>query len=246
MAERSSYSPAERDEWAPGTTGAAGSTMARERASDKTPADGPGPAIARRRGGGFRQAGGSVRGKVEQVAQTRGFSEPDVLLRWEEIVGAELAAFCRPVTVSYARRYAMGARLLVEADGARALEVEHLAPRIVERVNAHYGYRAISEMKVTQAAGRRGLAEGAAGFDLSGAPGEQGGATPWRGEARDPAPVTPEAARQAKALTRGIRHPALRAALAEMGAYVLSRQAAQDPTDRAETAALTRPTRRQS
>jgi hypothetical protein len=183
---------------------------------------------------------------VEEVAQTRGFSEPDVLLRWEEIAGAELAACCRPVKVSYARRYAMGARLLVEADGARALEVEHLAPRIVERVNAHYGYRAISEIKVTQSAGRRGMAEGAVGFDLSGAPGARRGDPPWRGEARDPAPVTPEAARQAETLTQGIRNPELRAALAEMGAYVLSRNAAPDPTDRAETAAPTTPTRRQS
>jgi len=169
---------------------------------------------SRRRGKPLHQAGGGLRKRLSDAAAKRGFAEPDVLVRWDEIVGADLAGHCRPVKITYGRSSpGLGATLLVHASGARATEIEHRAPQIVARVNAFYGYRAVSRLKVTQATGAagraRGFAEDAPTF--AGKP----GATP-------PPPPDPEAEARAAALARDIRHPGLRAALTRLGARVLA------------------------
>jgi len=175
----------------------------------------------RRRGRPFHRAGEALGRRLSEAAAKRGFAEPDVLIRWAEIVGADLARDCQPVRITYGRAApGLGATLLVQANGARATEIEHRVPQIVERVNAFYGYRAVSRIRLTQATGRAGqpggFAEDAPGF--SGKP---------------PVPPPPDAAATARAaeLARDIRDPVLRAALIRLGACVLGRTA--DPsTDR--------------
>jgi len=132
-------------------------------------------------------------------------------MRWPEVVGERLSALCVPVKVSYSRANRLGATLVVRVEGARATEVEHLGPRIIERVNQFYGYRAIDRLKVTQTTG------GASGGFGEAPAGHAGQAEPI------PAPPSPAAEARAAELTRSIRSEALRAALTRMGAHVLSR-----------------------
>ena len=160
-----------------------------------------------RRGGRGRHAGGALRGPLGEAAARRGFAEPEVLVRWPEIVGADLAGRCVPVKVSYGRRApGLGATLTVRVTGAHGPEVELLAPTILERINAFYGYRAVARLRITQAGAPGGFAEPAAGFSGPGA---------------DDVP-SPEARARAEDLTRDIAHPGLRRALARLGARVLS------------------------
>jgi hypothetical protein len=163
------------------------------------------------RGRGLRSAGETARKRLGEAAARHGFAEPEVLMRWPEVVGERLSGLCAPVKVSYTRPDRLGATLVVRVEGARATEVEHLGPRIIERVNQFYGYRAIDRLKVTQTSGGAsgGFAEEPAGY-----------ATP-----PDAAPTEPSPAAQARAaeLTRGIENEALRTALTRMGAHVLSR-----------------------
>jgi len=167
--------------------------------------------VAMARGRGFRRAGETARKRLAEAAAGHGFAEPEVLLRWPEVVGERLSGLCTPVKVSYSRANRLGATLVVRAAGARATEVEHLGPRIIERVNQFYGYGAISELKVTQTTGDAsgGFAEAPAGYK-------------GRPRAGPEEPGTEEIARAAE-VTRGIRSEALRAALTRMGAHVLSR-----------------------
>lgn len=155
---------------------------------------------------GFRRAGEFAKDQLRAAGGRRGFAETEVLLRWPEIVGAALAPLCRPVKVSYGRSRTLGATLVVEAEGARAPELEMQAPRIVERVNAFYGYRAISKLRITQATGIRAFAEAQAAFE-------------------GPAPAAePDATslERAAGLVQDVENPALRDALARFGAYVIS------------------------
>ena len=157
---------------------------------------------------GFRRASDSARKQLGQAAARYGFAEADVLFRWPEVTGEALSGLCRPVRVRYPRSRALGATLVVEAIGARAPEVEMQAPRIIERVNSFYGYRAISRLKVTQtgACDSAGFAEDQQGF--------QGPATP-NGDAR--------MAGQAREMAGRAENPELRAALTRLGTYVLAR-----------------------
>jgi len=162
-----------------------------------------------RRGRGFASAAVTARKRLGEAAANHGFAEPQVLLRWAEVVGERLAGLCAPVKVTYPRGHGLGATLVVRAPGARAPEVEHLGPSIVERVNQFYGYRAIARVKVVQTSGPApAFVESRPSFAGSAAPVEP----------------APEAEARAAALTRSIRDDGLRAALTRMGAHVLSRK----------------------
>ncbi len=98
----------------------------------------------------FVRAATAAKGLIRPALTKRGFSEPRILVEWDDVVGERIAGLCRPVKLGYAGRDGMGGTLTVGTLGAMALEVQHLTPQIVERVNAHYGYRAISRIRLVQ------------------------------------------------------------------------------------------------
>ena len=160
-----------------------------------------------RRARGFTSAADSLRRTLREAAAKRGFAEPRVLTRWREIAGERLAGLCTPVKVSYPRGSGLGATLVVHAEGPRATEVEHLAPRIIERINQFYGYRAITRLRVVQVAPAGGFGEAAARYRA------------------ETAARPPDRAAQARAaeLARGIENEPLRLALTRLGAHILAR-----------------------
>ncbi|MEM6547516.1 MAG: DUF721 domain-containing protein [Pseudomonadota bacterium] len=179
---------------------------------------GSGKDVAPRRGYGLRHAGEATRDKLSAAASRYGFAEPDILLRWQEIAGAETARLCTPVKVTYGTGFQLGATLVVRAEGAVAPQVEHMSRQILERVNQHYGYRAISRLRVTQAVvAQPGFAEPAVPFD-----------PPRPASARERA-ISADAQERASRLASSIKHPELRAAITELGAQILSQPAEGDP-----------------
>ena len=104
-------------------------------------------------------------GQVRRATGSRGFSKTRVLTHWAEIVGPNLANITKPAKVSFARE-GFGATLTIFASGARAPEVQMQLEDIRARVNACYGYNAISRVRITQTdAENLGFAEDQAPFD---------------------------------------------------------------------------------
>jgi hypothetical protein len=175
---------------------------------------GPGKRVSERRGRGFRAAAEAARPLLGGAGARRGFAERKLIEEWRDIVGAALAESCRPVKMSFRRGDgAFGATLIVEAEGARALEAQHLSERIVERVNQVYGYCAVSRLKVVQTA--------------PGASGPGGVAEPQAGYAPPP-PVDPHPS----PLICAVEDDGLRAALARLEANIARRprRRLQEPT----------------
>lgn len=185
--------------------------MPRKPSDDKAVFAAPPP----RRGKGFAAAAEPARKPLSRTVENFGFADPQVLTRWREIVGEDLAARCRPTKVLYGKGRDLAARLLVAADGAAALEVEYRAPQIIERVNAVYGYRHISRLSITQAGAAPGMAEEAEAFDHA-RPAVR------RGEPTAALSATVAAARAAERAAGPVQDDKLRAALGRLGAYVLS------------------------
>ncbi len=100
---------------------------------------------------GFEPAFGLMARDVRAAGESRGFAVAKLLTHWQEVVGADLAAVTRPVKVGYGRE-GMGATLTVLVQGASAPVVEMQKDRLRERVNAVYGYNAISRVMLTQTA----------------------------------------------------------------------------------------------
>ena len=142
---------------------------------------------------------------VDPVFAKQGFSESDLILHWDDIVGERLAAASRPIKLQWPPRPAgrhpdaapQPATLVIRVETGMALEIQHSSDQVLARVNAHLGWRCIGKLSF-----RQGPIE--------------------RGEAADARRRQPTAAALAAAAERvpGIADEALRTALARLGAHV--------------------------
>ncbi len=93
----------------------------------------------------------------------QGFATSDVIMAWPEIVGERLAAFTQPLKIEWKRKAPHAspqarpdaATLVVRVESAFALELQHLAPAVMERVNTYYGWRCIGKLVLKQGPVRR-------------------------------------------------------------------------------------------
>lgn len=83
---------------------------------------------------------------LSPAGRRRGFAAASVLAEWRLIVGDALAARCQPVMLE-----ARGGVLHLQASSAAALEIQHVAPQILERVNTYVGFRVARRLRLTQA-----------------------------------------------------------------------------------------------
>jgi hypothetical protein len=122
-------------------------------------------------------------------------------LDWPLVVGPALAAVTAPVRLSGGKD---GRVLTIRAAGPVALELQHLAPQLIERINAHLGPGAVARLKFLQSA-------------------------PGFAEPQSPAPVPPRRAPDLQALARmdgalaELPEGPLREAMARLGRAIASR-----------------------
>ena len=159
-----------------------------------------------RRKRGFERTSGLLQDRVRKVGEKRGFAVARLLTHWAEIVGADFAGVARPVKVGYGRG-GFGATLTVLTTGAQAPMLEMGKERMRERVNACYGYAAISRINITQTA-PAGFSEGRAEF----APAPKLLAKP-----------DPQAVAAARKVAAPVADEGLRRALEALGQHILSR-----------------------
>lgn len=156
---------------------------------------------------GFVQTGGILHQKIRKATEKRGFVETRLLTHWAEFVGEATAAVARPVKVGYGRQ-GFGATLTILTNGANAPMLQADLPKIRDRVNACYGYAAISHIRITQTAAS-GFAENQIGF-----------ATEPARQIRKPDPKKAAILNQQ---VENVENTELRSALAALGQNILTR-----------------------
>jgi hypothetical protein len=154
-----------------------------------------------RRARGPERAGALLAARIRAAGEARGFAVSRLLTHWPEIAGQEIARVTEPVEVTYGKGF--GATLTLLVAGAHAPMIEMQKERLREKVNACYGYSAISRIRLTQTA-RSGFAEPQADFD------------------RKPPQPSPEVAEAAHKAATGVADDTLRAALEALGRNILS------------------------
>ncbi|WP_374544902.1 DUF721 domain-containing protein [Rhodoblastus sp.] len=95
---------------------------------------------------------------VDPVLAKQGFGESSLILHWDDIVGERFAACSEPIKLQWPPRPPKRppdapiepATLVLRVAGAMALEVQYAAPVLVERVNAHLGWRAVGRLAIRQ------------------------------------------------------------------------------------------------
>ena len=136
-----------------------------------------------------------------------GFSESELILNWDDIVGERLAASSRPIKLQWPARGNGGhpdgpipaATLIVREESGFAIELQHMADQVLARINGHLGWRCV---------GRLAFRQGPIERQPSSA-------------SRRPAP-SPVALAQASNSVVDVVDEALRSALARLGAHVMS------------------------
>jgi len=143
---------------------------------------------------------------MTRACEGRGFAQTRLLTHWSEIVGVDMAKIATPVNISYGKG-GLGATLVVLTTGANAPMLEMQKEQLRTKVNACYGYNAISKVRITQTA-PVGFAEGRVAFEPA----------PKVAKAPDPAVVS-----EAKSIAEPCQSDELRLALETLATNVLSK-----------------------
>ncbi len=87
----------------------------------------------------------------------QGFSESDLILNWDDIVGERLAANSRPIKLQWPARPAkridtpmQPATLVIRVEGGFALDMQHMSEQVLARVNGHLGWRCVGRLSFKQ------------------------------------------------------------------------------------------------
>ena len=92
---------------------------------------------------GPKPLGALLPGVTRAAFRRRSPASAQVLADWPEIVGPVLAARCSP------RRLAAGT-LTLACEGPIALELQHVATALIERINTHLGGRVVERLRFQQ------------------------------------------------------------------------------------------------
>lgn len=89
---------------------------------------------------------------VREAFSRQGFAAVDIITHWDDIVGPELARRSEPLRLYWPRREEPGSvgTLAVRVEGAYAIELQHLAPVVIERVNRYFGWRCVGRIAIRQ------------------------------------------------------------------------------------------------
>jgi hypothetical protein len=130
----------------------------------------------------------------------QGFAARELVTRWTEIAGPEIAAHSEPIKMQWPRpvegQPQEPATLVLKVEGPMALEIQHSSDVILERVNRFFGWSAVGRLALRQAPLSR------------------------RNKAARPPPPDPKTVAQIAETLTEIEDEQLRAALARLGAAI--------------------------
>jgi hypothetical protein len=110
-----------------------------------------------------RAVGSYVPKLTHKAFEKYGFAAAALITDWAIIVGKDVATYTVPERLKWPRGVGVaddideggsgrqGATLIVRVDPARALDVQYKAQQMLERINGHFGYRAVGELRILQA-----------------------------------------------------------------------------------------------
>ena len=99
---------------------------------------------------GVRRAGDIVADIGGVAFKKFGFVQGAIVHRWPEIVGEKYATSSLPEQIRFPRGTKSNGTLTLLVEGAQAPLFQHLAPMIIDKVNAFFGYPAIATVVFRQ------------------------------------------------------------------------------------------------
>ena len=92
---------------------------------------------------------------INDVFAKQGFASRELVTRWADIAGADVAAHSEPLKIQWPRpvegQDPEPATLVLRVEGPMALEIQHTSDVILERVNRFFGWNAVGRIALRQA-----------------------------------------------------------------------------------------------
>jgi hypothetical protein len=105
---------------------------------------------AESRRGAMRALAADVPHIVKPALGKRGFVEGQLVAQWADVVGSELALRLLPEKLTFPPGRRSDGTLRLRVAPGFALEVQHREPQILERLNAFFGYHALTRLVLVQ------------------------------------------------------------------------------------------------
>lgn len=103
-----------------------------------------------RRFGATRALSTLVAPLTRRALGKHGFASASLISDWATIIGEDLAATCQPIKLAFQQGKRDAGTLHLNVTGGAALEIQHITPQIIERINGHLGYQAVARLKLVQ------------------------------------------------------------------------------------------------
>lgn len=87
---------------------------------------------------------------LSPAIRAKGFAQAEVVTKWPQIVGKELAGSTVPQRLIFPRGEKMGAKLIVRCESAFAPLLSARTPQVIELVNRFFGYGAVATLEIKQ------------------------------------------------------------------------------------------------
>ena len=95
---------------------------------------------------------------LSPALKARGFANSEIVTRWPDLVGHELARSTRALQLKWPPRGSRsdleqpdrGATLIIAVSGAAGLELQYSSAQIIERINAALGWRCVTKLALRQ------------------------------------------------------------------------------------------------
>jgi hypothetical protein len=91
---------------------------------------------------------------LNDAFKKQGFASREIVTRWAQIVGAEIARDSEPMRMQWQRKNdeeSLPGTLILRVEGPAAIEIQHQSGLIIERVNRFFGWQAIDNVALRQA-----------------------------------------------------------------------------------------------
>lgn len=94
-------------------------------------------------------------GVLADAFKKQGFASTELVSRWPQIVGAEIAALAEPIRLQWPRSVAgeppEPATLVLRVEGPTAIEIQHLSGVLLDRINRFFGWQTVGRIALRQA-----------------------------------------------------------------------------------------------
>jgi hypothetical protein len=94
-------------------------------------------------------------GAINDLFARQGFASRELVTRWAEIAGPEIAMHAQPLKIQWPRpvegQPPEPATLVLRVEGPMALEIQHTSDVILGRVNRFFGWNAVGRLALRQA-----------------------------------------------------------------------------------------------